>query len=337
MREILDKILAGRDLVQDEAGAVFDRLMAGELTAAQMAALLIGLRMKGEAVAEIGGAAAAMRRKAVLIDAGGLPVVDTCGTGGDRLGTFNISTAAALVAAGAGVPVAKHGNRAITSRCGSADVLAALGVNLEVPPEVVEECIREAGMGFLFAQRLHPAMKNVAGVRRELGVRTIFNLLGPLTNPAGARAQLLGVFAAELTEPLAQVLRALGSRRVMVVHGNDGMDEITTTTTTRITELRDGQMRTYEFDPLPFIGEYCKLSELMGGTPADNARILQDLLAGAAGAPREIVVLNAAAGIMVGGRADDWPAAVQLARDALADGRARQVLRKLVDITAGAG
>ncbi len=337
MRVILERILSGDSLGADEAGAVFDRLMAGELTAAQTGALLFGLRMKGEATVEIAAAAAAMRRRAVLIDAGGLPVIDTCGTGGDRLGTFNISTAAALVAAGAGVPIAKHGNRAMTSRCGSADVLAALGVNIEAPPELVEECLREAGMGFLFAQRLHPAMKNVAAVRRELEVRTIFNLLGPLTNPAGARAQLLGVFAAELTEPLAQVLRDLGSRRAMVVHGRDGMDEITTTTTTRITELRDGRLRTYEFDPLPFIGEYAKLSALMGGAPDANARILESILAGAPGAPRDIVVLNAAAAIMIGGRADDWAAALPLAQAALADGRARAVLRKMAAITAPAG
>lgn len=337
MRVILERILAGGGLAMDEAGAVFNRLMAGELTAAQTGALLFGLRMKGETAAEIAAAAAAMRRRAVLIDTGGLPVIDTCGTGGDRLGTFNISTAAALVAAGAGVPIAKHGNRAMTSRCGSADVLAALGVNIEAPPEVVEECLHEAGMGFLFAQRLHPAMKNVAAVRRELEVRTIFNLLGPLTNPAGARAQLLGVFAAELTEPLAQVLLELGSRRAMVVHGNDGMDEITTTTTTRITELRDGRLRTYEFDPLPFIGGYAKLSELMGGAPHENARILERILAGAPGAPRDIVVLNAAAAIMIGGRADGWPAALELAQAALADGRARAVLRKMAAITAPAG
>ncbi len=337
MRGILERILAGGDLAVDQAGAAFDRLMAGELTAAQTGALLFGLRLKGESVSEIAAAAAAMRRRAVLIDAGGLPVIDTCGTGGDRLGTFNVSTAAALVAAGAGVPIAKHGNRAMTSRCGSADVLAVLGVDIEAAPELVEECLREAGMGFLYAQRLHPAMKNVAGVRRELGVRTIFNLLGPLTNPAGARAQLLGVFASELTEPLAQVLRELGSRRAMVVHGNDGMDEITTTASTRITELRDGRLRTYEFDPLPFIGEYANLSDLAGGAPAENAGILEGVLNGAAGAPRDIVVLNAAAAILVGGRADEWPDAVRLAQAALDEGRARAVLSKMASITRPAG
>ncbi|MFN2352214.1 MAG: anthranilate phosphoribosyltransferase, partial [Kiritimatiellia bacterium] len=255
------------------------------------------------------------------------------GTGGDGLGTFNVSTAAALVTAAAGVPVAKHGNRAVTSKCGSADVLMALGVNIEAEPEVVEECLREAGIGFLFAPRLHPAMKNVVSVRRELGVRTIFNMLGPLTNPAGARAQLLGVFAPELTEPLARVLRDLGSRRALVVHGNDGMDEITVTDTTRISELRDGRIRTYDFDPLPFIGEYYNLEELRGGAPENNARLIENILTGAPGAARAIVTLNAAAGILVGGDDDDWHAAWSRAEAALDSGRARETLRKLVETT----
>lgn len=333
MREYLEKIFAGQDLDAGTAGTVFDRLMAGELTPVQIGALLAGLRMKGESVSEISAAATAMRRKSVLIDPGGLPVVDTCGTGGDRTGTFNVSTAAALVAAGAGVPIAKHGNRAVTSNCGSADVLSALGINIDAAPEVVEECIRDAGFGFLFAQRLHPAMKNVAGARRDLGVRTIFNLLGPLTNPAGARAQLLGVFSADLTEPIAEVLRDLGSRRAMVVHGNDGMDEITITTTTRITELRDGRLRTFEFNPLPFIGEYATLEDIKGGTPDVNAGILRGILDARPGASLNITLINAAAAIMVGGLADDWNAAVEKARVSMSGGAARRVLDGIVEIT----
>ena len=242
MQHVLQKLIDRHDLTAAEAGAVFDQIMEGKLTPAQIGAFLTALRMKGESVDELSGAAAAMRRHAVLIDTGGMPVVDTCGTGGDRAGTFNISTTAALVVAGAGVPVAKHGNRAVTSQCGSADVLVALGINIEAPPETVEECIRDIGIGFLFAPNLHPAMKHAAPVRRELGVRTIFNMLGPLTNPANARGQILGVFAPELTESFAAVLRALGSKRVFIVHGRDGLDEITVTTTTRVTELRDGRL-----------------------------------------------------------------------------------------------
>jgi anthranilate phosphoribosyltransferase len=289
--------------------------------------------MKGESVEELTGAAAAMRRHAVLIDTGGLPVVDTCGTGGDRAGTFNISTTAAFVVAGAGVPVAKHGNRAVTSKCGSADVLVALGVNIEAPPETVEECIRDIGIGFLFAPRLHPAMKHAAPVRRELGIRTIFNMLGPLTNPANARGQILGVFAPELTESFAAVLRALGSKRAFIAHGRDGLDEITVTTTTRVTELRDGRLRTYELDPLPLIGAYHPADSLRGGAPETNAAITRRVLAGESGAARDVVLLNAAAGIVAGERADDLAQGFELAKISIDSGQAAAKLQALIEHT----
>jgi len=330
-KKYLQKVIERHDLTTDDASAVFDHLMDGKLTSAQIAALLIALRMKGESVAEITGAAMSMRRHAVKIDAGGLPVVDTCGTGGDDGNTFNISTTAAFVVAGAGVPVAKHGNRAVSSKCGSADVLAELGINLEAPPEAIEECIRTIGIGFLFAQKMHPAMKHAAPVRKELGVRTIFNMLGPLTNPAGARGQILGVFSAELTEPFAQVLNALGSRRAFIVHGHDGLDEITVTAATRITELNEGKISTYEFDPLPYIGEYHSAGDLAGGTPSDNAAILRRILDGEKGPARDIVLLNAAAGIAAGGKADSIQEGFQLAGQAIDSGKAQKALDGLRD------
>jgi anthranilate phosphoribosyltransferase len=289
--------------------------------------------MKGETVEEIAGGAASMRRHAVFIDTGGLPVVDTCGTGGDACDTFNVSTTAALIVAGAGVPVAKHGNRAISSKCGSADLLAELGVNIEVPPETVEDCVREAGLGFLFAPKLHPAMKHAMGPRRELGVRTIFNMLGPLTNPAGAKGQILGVFAPELTEPFANVLLRLGSRRAFIVHGHDGMDEMTTTTTTRVSELRDGKVRTYDFDPLELIGDYASPGDLGGGDAAANAETTRRVLSGEEGPCRDIACLNAAAAIVAGGKAEDLRAGWSMARDAIDSGKARSALDRLIEET----
>lgn len=330
VKAFLDKLVTRRNLTQDETAQAFDSIMAGEATPAQVGAFLAALRTKGETVDELAGGAASMRRHAVFIDTGGLPVVDTCGTGGDASGTFNISTTAAFVVAGAGVPVAKHGNRAITSRCGSADLLAALGVNLDAPADVVEECVREAGIGFLFAPKLHPAMKHAMGPRRELGIRTIFNMLGPLTNPAGAKGQIIGVFAPELTEAFASVLRLLGSRRAFIVHGHDGMDEITTTTTTRVSELAGGQVRTYDLDPQEFIGDYATLSDLAGGDPPSNAAIAQRILDGERGPRRDIVCLNAAAAIVAGGKADTLAQGWAAAQASLDGGRARRALDELV-------
>lgn len=330
MKVYLQALLERRDLQESEMGEAFDLIMSGEATPAQIAGFIIALRMKGETVAEIAGGAASMRRHAIRIDTGGLPVVDTCGTGGDDSGSFNISTAAALVTAGAGVPVAKHGNRAISSACGSADVLMALGVNLEIPPEQVEDCVREAGIGFLFAPKLHPAMKYAMGPRKELGVRTIFNMLGPLTNPAGARGQILGVFAAELTEPFAEVLGRLGSRRAFVVHGHDGMDEITTTAPSRVSELVDGRVKTYELDPLQFVEDYATADDLKGGSAETNAGIIRSVLQGKKSPARDIVCLNAAAAIVAGEKADSLDAGWKLANEAIDSGAAAGALEKLV-------
>ena len=331
MKQILQSLIERRDLDRATMEKTFDRIMAGELTPAQIAAFIMALRMKGESVEELTGAAASMRRHAVLIDTGGVPVVDTCGTGGDGAHTFNISTTAALIVAGAGVPVAKHGNRAVTSQCGSADLLVALGANIEAPAEIIEECIREVGIGFLYAPKMHPAMKHAAGVRRELGIRTIFNMLGPLTNPAGATGQILGVFDPVLTEPFAHVLRALGSRSAFIVHGHDGLDEITVTTTTRITELRAGHIRTYEFDPLELTGAYHDLEELAGGTPEVNADIIRRILAGEPGACRDVALINAAAGIVVGDKAADLRQGMELAKASIDSGQAAAKLKALIE------
>jgi anthranilate phosphoribosyltransferase len=333
MKQYLEKILERTDLTQSEMSAAFDLIMSGEATPAQIAAFIVALRMKGECVDEIAGGAASMRQHALFIDAGGLPVVDTCGTGGDTCDTFNISTTAAFVTAGAGVPVAKHGNRAISSKCGSADLLMALGVNLDVQPETVEECIRDVGIGFLFAPKLHPAMKHAMGPRRELGVRTVFNMLGPLTNPAGAKGQIIGVFSAELTEPFAHVLRLLGSRRAFIVHGQDGMDELTTTTTSRVSELNDGQVRTYELDPCDFIDDYANAADLVGGDPETNAAITRAILGGEKGAPRDIVCLNAAAAIVAGGKAASLQDGWTLAQESIDSGNAQKALTGLIEST----
>jgi len=334
MKVYLEKMIGGTDLTQSEMSEAFDLIMSGEATPAQIGAFIAVLRKKGETVDEIAGGAASMRRHAVFVDPGGLPVVDTCGTGGDVCDTFNISTTAAFVVAGAGVPVAKHGNRAITSQCGSADLLVELGVNIEAAPETVEECIREIGIGFLFAPRLHPAMKHAMGPRKELGIRTIFNMLGPLTNPAGAKGQIIGVFSPELTEPFANVLRILGSRRAFVVHGHDGMDEITTTAPTRICELVEGKVKTYDLDPLDFIEEYAEPGQLAGGSSKKNAEIAQGVLSGVKGPCRDIVCLNAGAAIVAGGGAQSIREGWEQAHDAIDSGRAADKLNALVAGTA---
>ena len=337
MKTYLSKLIEGKDLSQSETSEAFDVIMSGEATPAQIGAFITALRMKGETVDEIAGGASSMRRHAVFIDTGVLDVVDTCGTGGDSCDTFNVSTTAAFVVAGAGVPVAKHGNRAISSKCGSADLLKELGVNIEVSTGTVEDCVQDVGIGFLYAPRLHPAMKHAMGPRRELGVRTVFNMLGPLTNPAGAKGQIIGVFSAELTEPFAEVLRLLGSRRAFVVHGQDGMDEITTTTSTRISELRDGNVRTYEFDPLPLIGDYASPAELAGGEVAENAHITRAVLAGEEGPCRDIVCINAAAEFVAGGKAEDLKEGWTLARESIDTGVALEKLEQLVEATRGEG
>ena len=333
MKQILEKMLERSNLTQHEMSDAFDKIMTGNMTPVQISAFITALRMKGESVDELAGAASSMRRHAVLIDAGGRQVVDTCGTGGDRMNSFNVSTCAAIVTAGSGVPVAKHGNRAVSSQCGSADVLAELGVNIEAPPEVVEECIQTIGIGFLYAPKLHPAMKHAVGVRRELGIRTIFNMLGPLTNPAGARGQILGVFSPELTEPFARVLQTLGSNRAFIVHGHDGIDEISVTTTTRITELCKGVIRTYEFDPLTLIEEYYQAEDIAGADPAFNADVIRRVLSGKKGAYRDITLINAGAAIAAGGKADSIEAGFELAQESVDTGKASDTLSKLIENT----
>ncbi len=334
MKKYLEKVMRGENLTQDETSEAFDLIMSGSATPVQIGALLVALRMKGECVDELAGGAASMRRHAVFINTGLSDVVDTCGTGGDSCGTFNISTTAAFVVAGAGVPVAKHGNRAISSKCGSADLLGELGVNLEVTPETVEDCIREAGIGFMFAPKMHPAMKHAMGARKELAVRTMFNMLGPLTNPAAVKCQIIGVFSPELTEPFANVLRLLGSKRAFIVHGHDGMDEITTTTSTRISELIDGAVKTYEFDPLKFIGDYADSAEIAGGDAKVNAQITKNVLSGQKGPQRDIVCLNASAAIVAGGKARDISAGWQKAQESIDSGKALRSLENLIAMTA---
>ncbi len=330
--ECLKKVITGGDLSADAMSEVMDEIMGGTASPALVGAFLVALRMKGERIDEVTGAARSMRRHAAFIDAGPGPVIDTCGTGGDGADTFNISTIAALVAAGAGITVAKHGNRSVSSKCGSADVLAALGFNLDAGPEVMEHSIRENGIGFLFAQKMHPSMKNVAPIRRDLGIRTLFNMLGPLTNPAGAGGQLLGVFSPVLTEMFAGVLKELGCRRAMVVYGNDGLDEITCTTSTRVSELRDGTIKTYELFPEMLIGGTYDASEIKGGDPACNAQIIRSILDGSEkGAPRAITLLNAAAAIVVGEKAENLHDGIKLAEQSIDSGSAMRKLELLIE------
>ena len=333
IHEALLTILRGESLTADDAAGVMTIIMEGEATPAQMASLLTALRMKGETVEEIAGFARVMREKAVRIHPHCPVLVDTCGTGGDRLKTFNISTAAAFVAAGAGAAVAKHGNRSVTSESGSADVLEELGFNLAVPPEVVESCIERIGVGFLFAQRFHPAMKYAAPVRREIGIRTVFNVLGPLTNPAGADCQVMGVYDPELTEPLARVLGLLGSRRAFVVHGMIGLDEWSTVGPTRVSELRDGDVITRAYT----VGELglseAHPDELAGGSPAENAEIITRLFRGEGGPRRDIVMVNAAAALVAAGLAGDLREALQQAAVSLDSGAALAKLEALRELT----
>ncbi|MDD4736198.1 MAG: anthranilate phosphoribosyltransferase [Kiritimatiellae bacterium] len=335
IQEALKKTADGADLNGDEMCGVMDEIMTGRATPAQIAGFIVALRMKGETVAEVSGAAASMRKHATFIEAGVRKVVDTCGTGGDGAGTFNISTTTAFVAAGAGICVAKHGNRAVSSQCGSADVLLELGVNINAEPELMEQCIQEHGIGFLFAPKMHPAMKYAIGPRRELGIRTIFNMLGPLTNPAGATGQVLGVFAPHLTEMFAQVLLELGTRRAFIVHGDDGLDEITCTGPTRVSELRDGVIRTYELNPDLLLADgVCDASELAGGAAALNASILKGVLSGERrDGARQVVLLNAAAAIVVGEKADRLEDGLKLAEESLDSGAALAKLNDLMEAT----
>jgi len=335
IREAIRLLTERRDLTTEECSQAMNEVMSGEATAAQVAAFIVALRMKGETVEEITGCAGVMRDKARRINAGTEIVLDTCGTGGDARNTFNISTAAAFVAAGCGATVAKHGNRAVSSHSGSADVLKQLGVNIEAAPEVVERCLREARIGFLYAPLLHEAMKFAIGPRREIGVRTVFNLLGPLTNPAGARCQLIGVYAPALAPLLAGVLRNLGSRRCLVVHGDDGLDEITTTGKTLAAELKDGEVTTYELAPEQFGLPRAKLSDLVVRNVEEAAEAVRSVLEGRKGPRRDIVSLNAGAAVMVAGLAPDLQAGIHRAVQAIDSGAAKKALEGLIRITNG--
>ncbi len=328
-RERFQQLIRGEDLSRTQTEDLFGQLMDGELSEAMKAALLVALAMKSEAPSEIAGAASAMRRRVVAIPHQIADVVDTCGTGGDGKGTFNISTTAALVAAAAGVPIAKHGNRSVSSKSGSADVLSVLGVNVEISPEDAGRALAEIGIAFLFAPKLHPAMKEVMPVRQELGVRTIFNVLGPLTNPAGARRQVMGVYAEHLVDVLGEVLRELGAEHALVVHGSDGLDELTTTGPSRVAEVRDGTVSSYELDPSDLGIPRASANDLAGGSPEDNAAITRRILDGEGGPLADVTALNAGAAIYVSGRAESLTDGLEQARAAIAGGTARRKLAEL--------
>lgn len=337
LKPYLEKAIHGIDLTTEEAETAMGYIMRGEATPAQIGGYLVALRMKGETVEEITGSARAMRAHAsqVPLTINGEPLLDTAGTGGDGSHSFNISTAAAFVIAGAGCKVAKHGNRAASSRCGSADVLAALGVNLELSPEQVGACINEVGIGFLFAPKFHPAMKHAIGPRRELGQRTVFNLLGPLTNPAGATHQLIGVYDAALTGRMARVLGELGGRAAYVVNGHGGLDELTTSGVNKVSHLRAGKVTSFELDARQFGLRAVSREQLRGGDPKENAAILRDLLAGVDTSPRrDVVLLNAAAALAA--ESNDLSAGLDQAEDALSSGAALERLEALVAYTQAA-
>jgi anthranilate phosphoribosyltransferase len=333
MKETIEKVVNKVNLQESEMMEVMNEIMEGKATPAQIAAFITALRIKGETVDEVTGAARIMRKKATIIAARSSTVVDTCGTGGDKKNTFNISTTAAFVVAAAGIIVAKHGNRAISSNCGSADVLEALGVNISVPPDVVEECVQQIGIGFLFAPKLHGAMKYAVGPRREIGIRTIFNMLGPLTNPAGATSQLIGVYDPKLTEMFACVLKNLGTRRAFVVHGADGLDEATVTGETRVSELQHGLVTTYNIDPVSLFNETFSGESLAGGDPAFNAQITKEVLTGKNGARRKIVVLNAALAIVAGEKADSIQEGIAMAEECIDSGAAIKKLQALIELS----
>jgi anthranilate phosphoribosyltransferase len=342
--EALRALVDRRDLTRIEAAAAMDAIMSGAATHAQIAAFLTALRMKGETVEELIGLAQVMRQKVTRVptrggEMAGLTgtdremLVDTCGTGGDASGSFNVSTATAFVVAGAGLKVAKHGNRSSTALCGSADVVETLGISLDLTPAQVGRCIDEVGIGFLYAPLLHTAMKHVVPARREIGIRTVFNLLGPLTNPAGANAQVIGVAALELTEKLARVLAELGTMRAFVVHGANGLDEISNTGESRVAEVREGVVRTYTVRPEDFGLPRASMSDLLGGDREQNAQIIQALLGGEPGAKRDIVLMNAAAALVAGGKARDLKEGVEVAARAVDSGAARAKLEALIALT----
>ncbi|QZY53652.1 anthranilate phosphoribosyltransferase [Crassaminicella profunda] len=326
----MNKLIKNKDLTENEMIHVMSMIMEGKVTPAQIGGFLIALRMKGETLEEIVGAAKAMRDKSLRVNIKSDDAIDTCGTGGDEGNTFNISTIVAMIAAGANVTVLKHGNRSISSKCGSADVLEHLGVNIELSPTEVEKCVEKNNIGFMFAPKYHKAMKYAIGPRRELGIRTIFNVLGPLTNPARVNGQVLGVFDENLTSVLAGVLKKLGVERAMVVHGLDGLDEITITTKTKISELRNGKINTYHIDPRKFDIPLANKEEIKGGEPKENAQILLNILKGERGAKRNMVLLNAGAAIYVGKKANSLEEGIDKAKEIIDTGLALEKLNQLV-------
>jgi anthranilate phosphoribosyltransferase len=334
IKEAINKAVKRENLTQQEAVGVMKEIMSGGASEAQISCLITALRMKGETIEEITGFAKTMREFAVKVKADiTKPVVDTCGTGGDVSHTFNISTVSIFVVAGAGITVAKHGNRSVSSKCGSADLLEALGVKLDLPVEAVEKCLSEVGIAFLFAPKLHPAMKYAIGPRRQIGIRTVFNILGPLTNPAGANAQVLGVYSPDLVEPLANVLKNLGTKHSFVLHGN-GLDEITLAGETKISEIVNGKVKTYTIKPEQYGMKKCSPDELKGGDAKQNLEILMDILKGKKGPKRDIVVLNAACAIVAGDMAKDMKQGIKLAEESIDSGRALKKLELLKEFKA---
>ena len=333
IRQAIDKLVNRVDLSEAETIEVMNQIMTGEATPLQVAAFLTALRMKGETVDEITGAARVMREKAHRVNVGDKTVLDTCGTGGDQKGTFNISTTSAFVLAGAGVHVAKHGNRSVSSQSGSADVLGALGVKVDAPKEAVERCIAEIGIGFLFAPLLHEAMKYAVQPRRDIGIRTIFNILGPLTNPAMASHQLLGIYSGDLVAVIGRVLRNLGSARAMVVHGLEGLDEISLCGPTKVAELRDGAVKEYTVEPEQFGLQRCRLEDLHGGNAEQSASIVRGVLDGKKGPARDVVLLNSGAALYVSGKASTIADGIRLAAESIDGAKARRKLEQLVQLT----
>ncbi|MCP4353419.1 MAG: anthranilate phosphoribosyltransferase [Desulfobacterales bacterium] len=332
-RENLYKIVQKNDLSETEMSQMIMEIFSGDITDTQVAAFMAALATKGETFEELAGAAKAMRRKAKRIQASATTVVDTCGTGGDGANTFNISTTTAFVVAGCGLTVAKHGNRSISSKCGSADLLESLGIKLDTEPEIVEEAVQEIGIGFLFAPLYHGAMKYAAKARKEVGLRSVFNMLGPLTNPAGANCQLIGVYAPELTEMFANALKNLGTKRAFVVHGHDGLDEISICASTRVSELKDGLVRTYDISPEQFFGKKAEPEDLIGGTPEQNAEITKKILSGEKGPRRDVILLNASAALVAAGKAENFQEGIGLAESSVDEGKAFEKLESLVRFT----
>lgn len=329
----LEKVISGADLNEEEMIECMTQIMNGEVSEAQMASFLTALKSKGEAVSEIVGGARVLREKAEAVELQNYYTVDTCGTGGDKLGTYNISTAVAFIVAAAGITVVKHGNRSVSSKCGSADVLEELGIKIDLEPHQVEKCVKEINIGFFFAPIFHKAMKYVGKTRKELGFRTIFNILGPLANPANAKAQVLGVFDERLTEPMAEVLKNLGVKKALVVNGKDGLDELSITTETKVTELKDGKITTYIIKPEDYGFIRATIEDIQGGTAKDNANIIRELFNKKSGPKRDILILNAAAALYVGNKVNSITEGIELAKEIIDTYKAKEKLDEFIRVS----